>query len=49
VDTFGVQYRRKQVGIERGAGQNWFHNEDIDWFVNRFIRWVEVGLAAENP
>lgn len=49
VDTFAVQYRRQKKGIIGGAGQNWFHNEDIDFFVNLFTSWVEAGLAVENP
>jgi hypothetical protein len=49
VDNFGVAFRRKKEGIFGGAGQNWFHAEDLDWFVDRFVQWVEKGLAAENP
>lgn len=47
VDDFAVQFRRKEG--TKLPGRNWFWNEDIDWYVDHFVKWVEKGLAAENP
>ena len=49
IDNFAVQYRRKLTGVFGGMGSNWFYDEDIKFFVDRFVAWVEAGLAAENP
>ena len=49
IDNFGVGYLRVKKGKVGGAGTNWFHDEDIDWFTKRFTDWIEQGLAAENP
>lgn len=46
IDNFGVAWRRQHGGQ---TGANWFHDEDLDWFRDRFVTWVQQGLAAENP
>jgi hypothetical protein len=46
IDNFGVAWRRNHGGH---TGANWFHDEDLDWFRDRFVTWVQQGLAAENP
>jgi hypothetical protein len=47
IENFAIQWRRKKV--LGNPGGNWFHDEDIKWFSNRFLNWVIQGLAAENP
>jgi hypothetical protein len=46
INEFAIAWREKGGGV---PGFNWFHDKDLDWFTNRFVSWVQNGLAAENP
>jgi hypothetical protein len=44
-----IDHFAKAFGVQHWRIPTDYEGEDLDWFTDRFVKWVEKGLAAENP